>query len=140
MVNTPTNQYINIHSMFRSVPCWRLGAGSDHFHEEIGTSTVGYVGLLIRSTIGIPIPSSVCTRKHDEDFTDGISSPERSEQVRRRRRRAATVTWGGEERKGNIAEELLDTASRGLTTFVTPKPHFRTNPSDHGKASSNIVP
>ncbi|KZV32090.1 hypothetical protein F511_25214 [Dorcoceras hygrometricum] len=29
-----------------------------------------------------------------------------------------------------------DTASRGLTTFVTPKPHFRTNPSDHGKASA----
>ncbi|KZV17558.1 hypothetical protein F511_34155 [Dorcoceras hygrometricum] len=33
-----------------------------------------------------------------------------------------------------------DTASRGLTTFVTPKSHFRTNPSDHGKASSNIAP
>ncbi|KZV27115.1 hypothetical protein F511_28512 [Dorcoceras hygrometricum] len=33
-----------------------------------------------------------------------------------------------------------DTSSRGLTTFVTPKPHFRTNPSDHGKASSNIAP
>ncbi|KZV28623.1 hypothetical protein F511_38454 [Dorcoceras hygrometricum] len=33
-----------------------------------------------------------------------------------------------------------DTASRGLTTFVTPKPHFQTNPSDHGKASSNIAP
>ncbi|KZV49136.1 hypothetical protein F511_43363 [Dorcoceras hygrometricum] len=30
-------------------------------------------------------------------------------------------------------------ASRGLTTFVTPKPQFRTNPSDHGKASSNIA-
>ncbi|KZV57385.1 coiled-coil domain-containing protein 94 [Dorcoceras hygrometricum] len=29
-----------------------------------------------------------------------------------------------------------DTASRGLTTFVTPKPHFRTNQSDHGKAST----
>ncbi|KZV20494.1 hypothetical protein F511_34751 [Dorcoceras hygrometricum] len=67
--------------------CWCMSAeeepGSDQFHEEIGTSTVGCVGLLIRSTTGIPIPSSVCTRKHDEDFTDGISSPERSEQVRR---------------------------------------------------------
>ncbi|KZV24064.1 hypothetical protein F511_24371 [Dorcoceras hygrometricum] len=32
-----------------------------------------------------------------------------------------------------------DTASRGPTTCVTPKPHFRTSPSDHGKASSNIA-
>ncbi|KZV51418.1 hypothetical protein F511_32034 [Dorcoceras hygrometricum] len=30
--------------------------------------------LLIRSTSGFSIPSSVCTRKYDEDFTDGISS------------------------------------------------------------------
>ncbi|KZV17973.1 hypothetical protein F511_40815 [Dorcoceras hygrometricum] len=66
--------------------------GSDQFHEEIGTSTVGCVGLLIRSTTGIPIPSPVCTRRHDDDFTDGISSPKQSEQVRRRRR--------GEERRG----------------------------------------
>ncbi|KZV23788.1 hypothetical protein F511_22452 [Dorcoceras hygrometricum] len=36
--------------MFRIVPCWHLGAGSDQFHEEIGTSTVGGFGLLIRST------------------------------------------------------------------------------------------
>ncbi|KZV33537.1 hypothetical protein F511_18100 [Dorcoceras hygrometricum] len=28
--------------------------------------------------------------------------------------------------------ETWDTASRGITTFVTPKPHFRTNTSDHG--------
>ncbi|KZV23009.1 hypothetical protein F511_33207 [Dorcoceras hygrometricum] len=50
---------------------------------------------------GIPIHSSVCTRKHDEDFTDGISLPERSEQVRQRR--AATAAWGGEERKGEYS-------------------------------------
>ncbi|KZV35620.1 thylakoid lumenal 29 kDa protein, chloroplastic [Dorcoceras hygrometricum] len=46
---------------------------------------------------------------------------------------------GGEERKNKL-RSFWDTASRGLTTFVTPKPHFRTNPSDHGKASSNIAP
>ncbi|KZV49995.1 hypothetical protein F511_39829 [Dorcoceras hygrometricum] len=33
-----------------------------------------------------------------------------------------------------------DTASRGPTTIVTPKSQFRTDPSDHGKASSNIAP
>ncbi|KZV19808.1 hypothetical protein F511_29597 [Dorcoceras hygrometricum] len=33
-----------------------------------------------------------------------------------------------------------DTASRGLTTFATPKSQFRTDPSDHGKAPSNIAP
>ncbi|KZV57722.1 formin-like protein 7 [Dorcoceras hygrometricum] len=33
-----------------------------------------------------------------------------------------------------------DTASRGPTTIATPKTHFRTDPSDHGKAPSNIAP
>ncbi|KZV53523.1 putative LRR receptor-like serine/threonine-protein kinase [Dorcoceras hygrometricum] len=70
-----------------------VAPGSDQFHEEIGTSTVGGFGLLIRSTTGIPIPSPVCTRKLDEDFTNGISSLEWSEQDFRRRRR-------GEERRG----------------------------------------
>ncbi|KZV28730.1 hypothetical protein F511_31044 [Dorcoceras hygrometricum] len=32
-----------------------------------------------------------------------------------------------------------DTASRGSTTIVTPKSQFRTYPSDHGKAPSNIA-
>ncbi|KZV27996.1 auxin response factor 2 [Dorcoceras hygrometricum] len=50
---------------------------------------------------------------------------------RRRRRR-------GRKEKYKL-KSFWDTASRGLTTFVTPKPHFRTNPSDHGKASSNIA-
>ncbi|KZT76678.1 hypothetical protein F511_46297 [Dorcoceras hygrometricum] len=76
------------HPTVRSVCAWlptnecnahRDAPGSDQFHEEIGTSTVGGFGLLIRSTTGIPIPSPVYTRKLDEDFTDGISSPERSE-------------------------------------------------------------
>ncbi|KZV43598.1 hypothetical protein F511_44779 [Dorcoceras hygrometricum] len=33
-----------------------------------------------------------------------------------------------------------DTASREPTTIATPKTHFRTDPSDHGKAPSNIAP
>ncbi|KZV58150.1 hypothetical protein F511_02743 [Dorcoceras hygrometricum] len=85
--------------------CTRRAPGSDKFHEKIGTSTVGDFGLLIRSMTGIPIPSPVCTRKLDEDFTDGISSPERSERDFRRRRRqaAAAATDVGEERRGRIS-------------------------------------
>ncbi|KZV38097.1 hypothetical protein F511_36114 [Dorcoceras hygrometricum] len=71
--------------------------GSDQFHEKIGTSTVGGCRLLIWSTTGFSIPSSVCTRKHDEDFTDGISSSRRSDQVRRRRRAAAAAGDNGKE-------------------------------------------
>ncbi|KZV18483.1 putative glycerol-3-phosphate acyltransferase 2-like [Dorcoceras hygrometricum] len=33
-----------------------------------------------------------------------------------------------------------DTASHGPTTIVPPKSQFRTCPSDHGKAPSNIAP
>ncbi|KZV25258.1 hypothetical protein F511_12494 [Dorcoceras hygrometricum] len=33
-----------------------------------------------------------------------------------------------------------DTASRGTTTIATPKSQIRTDPSDHGKAPSNIAP
>ncbi|KZV21963.1 hypothetical protein F511_41455 [Dorcoceras hygrometricum] len=80
-----------------------LAPGSDQFYEEIGTSTVGGFDLLIRSTTGISIPSPVCTRKLDDDFTDGISLPERSEQ-------ATTAGGGGggvgmrlEERRGRIS-------------------------------------
>ncbi|KZV35916.1 hypothetical protein F511_36601 [Dorcoceras hygrometricum] len=93
-------------------------------------------GHIIRSTTGISIPSPVCTRKSTK--VSRTESPCRNgrNKFRRRRRR------GGEKRKGEIYKlrSFWDTASRGLATFVTPKPHFRTNPSDHGKASSNIAP
>ncbi|KZV46137.1 hypothetical protein F511_29099 [Dorcoceras hygrometricum] len=80
--------------------------GSDQFHKEIGTSTVGGFSILIRSMTGIPIPSPVCTRKLDEDFVDEISPPERSEQDFRRRRSAASAAaWGGEERKEELYAE-----------------------------------
>ncbi|KZV27840.1 very-long-chain 3-oxoacyl-CoA reductase 1-like [Dorcoceras hygrometricum] len=32
-----------------------------------------------------------------------------------------------------------DTTSHEITIFVTPKTHFRTYPSNHGKSSSNIA-
>ncbi|KZV58528.1 hypothetical protein F511_19468 [Dorcoceras hygrometricum] len=84
-----------------SICAWRA-PGSDQFYEEIGTSIVGGFCLLIWSTTGIPIPSPVCTRKLDEDFTDGISSPERSERYfrrQRRRRRQAASEAGGRRRR-----------------------------------------
>ncbi|KZV20327.1 HAUS augmin-like complex subunit 3 [Dorcoceras hygrometricum] len=131
------------------------------------------VVLLIRSTTEISIPSSVCTRKHDEYFTDRISSSRRSEQVRRRRQATTARKGGGREEweKGGrralgfvekshfhpsppilnklslisvreLRSQYLcdpqwfrDTASRGPTTCVTPKLQFRTDPSNHGKAS-----
>ncbi|KZV30792.1 hypothetical protein F511_34570 [Dorcoceras hygrometricum] len=74
--------------------------GSDQFHEEIGTSTVGGCLLLIRSTTGITTPSSVCTTKLDESFTDGISSSRWSEQVQPRQEAAhggRRVRGGGRE-------------------------------------------
>ncbi|KZV58529.1 hypothetical protein F511_19469 [Dorcoceras hygrometricum] len=86
-----------------------VAPGSDQCHEEIDTSTVGGFGLLIRSTTGIPIPSPVCTRKLDEDFTDGISSPEWSERDssggggRRRRRQGRRA----EERKNKLRRFCL---------------------------------
>ncbi|KZV26675.1 hypothetical protein F511_33097 [Dorcoceras hygrometricum] len=49
-------------------------------------------------------------------------------------------------RAGIMIQYLCDpqwfrnTASRGPTTIVTPKSQFRTCPSDHGKAPSNIAP
>ncbi|KZV49988.1 endoribonuclease Dicer2 [Dorcoceras hygrometricum] len=62
---------------------------------------------------------------------------------RRRRRRMGGGGGGGgggvfEERRGRLV--LGDTASRGPTTIVAPESQFRTCPTDHGKASSNIAP
>ncbi|KZV35771.1 hypothetical protein F511_33269 [Dorcoceras hygrometricum] len=62
------------------------------------TCTTAVIALLIRSTTEITIPSSVCTRKRDECFMDGISSSRQSEQVRRWQQ--AAVRKGGRRRKG----------------------------------------
>ncbi|KZV57795.1 hypothetical protein F511_27365 [Dorcoceras hygrometricum] len=98
---------------------------------------------LIKSTTGIKVPSSACTRRPDEISTDGNSSKSWPEQIPARgggggdgggRRRR----YEGEE--GAAVLRARDTASRGPTTIVAPKSQFRTCPTDHGKASSNIAP
>ncbi|KZV23023.1 hypothetical protein F511_15882 [Dorcoceras hygrometricum] len=85
---------------------------SDQFHKGIGTSTVEQLRPPIRSTTRISIPSLVCIRKPTK--VSRTESPRRDGQ--------------------NIFHSF------GLTIFVTPKTHFRTYPSDHGKSSSNIAP
>ncbi|KZV30204.1 hypothetical protein F511_35226 [Dorcoceras hygrometricum] len=84
--------------------------GSDQFHGEIGTSTVEQLrppNLVhdrnLNSFVGLH-------QKTNESFTDGIFLPRRSEQI------PMATTGGGEGGE--------DTASRELTTFVTPKPYF----------------
>ncbi|KZV32448.1 hypothetical protein F511_15706 [Dorcoceras hygrometricum] len=42
--------------------------------------------------------------------------------------------------KCHFIDKRRDTASRGPTTIAAPESQFRTCPSDHGKASSNIAP
>ncbi|KZV38279.1 something about silencing protein sas10 [Dorcoceras hygrometricum] len=187
---------------------WRLAP--TNFTRKSALQRLAVVVLRIRSTTEIMIPSSVCTRKRDESFTDGTSSSRRLEQVRRRRQRTA---HGGGRRKGAAAEEererrwaayatrvwscvvchvtlghtnidrlvmglnrpngpgsgpvpyehsvqlhhrgsiiipidnqigpiytvykTEDTASREPTTIATPKPYFRTSPSDHGTDGDN---
>ncbi|KZV32472.1 hypothetical protein F511_16524 [Dorcoceras hygrometricum] len=73
--------------------------GSDQFHEEIGTSTVGGFGLLIWSTTGIPISSPICTRKLDEI--------PRTESPRRNGRNKISDGGGGgrRRRRGRRGEE-----------------------------------
>ncbi|KZV56841.1 hypothetical protein F511_21406 [Dorcoceras hygrometricum] len=64
-----------------------------------------------------------------------------------RRRRTAGGGGGLWERGGaaqfmvlGVVSSVRDTASRGPTTIVAPESQFRTCPTDHGKASSNIAP
>ncbi|KZV46845.1 hypothetical protein F511_08606 [Dorcoceras hygrometricum] len=52
----------------------------------------------------------------------------------------ATASDGREVEVEKRAASARDTASCGPTTIVTPKSQFRTDPSDHGKAPSNIAP
>ncbi|KZV41548.1 WPP domain-interacting protein [Dorcoceras hygrometricum] len=57
---------------------------------------------LIRSTTGIRIPSSVCTRRSDEFDTNGISSSRRSEQVRSRQAAAGGGAWVEARPRGEL--------------------------------------
>ncbi|KZV27834.1 hypothetical protein F511_28335 [Dorcoceras hygrometricum] len=67
-----------------------------NFTRKLALQRLAVVVLLIRSTTGITTPSSVCTRKRDESFTDGISSSRWSEQVQPRQ--AAAHGGGGARR------------------------------------------
>ncbi|KZV20481.1 hypothetical protein F511_39139 [Dorcoceras hygrometricum] len=68
----------------------------NNFTRKLALQRLAVVVLLIRSTTGITTPSSVCTRKHDESFTDGISSSRWSEQVQPRQ---AVAHGGGGARR-----------------------------------------
>ncbi|KZV14394.1 hypothetical protein F511_17695 [Dorcoceras hygrometricum] len=101
----------------------------------------------IRSTTGYETPSSPCTRRRDEICTDGFSSSNWLEKIFRRRRGGGGGALGrrrrsgfNEERRGGACFRVRDTASRGPTIIAAPESQFRTCPSDHGKASSNIAP
>ncbi|KZV25057.1 hypothetical protein F511_14649 [Dorcoceras hygrometricum] len=73
---------------------WRLAP--TNFTRKLALQRLAVVVLLIRSTTGITTPSSVCTRKREESFTDGISSSRWSEQVQPRQ--AAAHGGGGARR------------------------------------------
>ncbi|KZV23050.1 auxin transport protein BIG [Dorcoceras hygrometricum] len=53
---------------------------------------------------------------------------------------SSVCTRRADEFVTNGISSTRDTASRGLTTIVTPKSQFRIDSSDHGKAPSNIAP
>ncbi|KZV40462.1 hypothetical protein F511_35931 [Dorcoceras hygrometricum] len=60
---------------------------------------------------------------------------------RRRRRVGGGGGAIGEGKEAAVfSTRVRDTASRGPTTVVAPESQFRTCPTDHGKASSNIAP
>ncbi|KZV19711.1 hypothetical protein F511_36304 [Dorcoceras hygrometricum] len=71
-------------------------------------------GLLIRSTIGISIPSLVCTRKP--------TKVSRAESPCRDGRAAASASARSRGREKYLLNSFWDIASHGLRKFVTPKP------------------
>ncbi|KZV42499.1 hypothetical protein F511_20952 [Dorcoceras hygrometricum] len=77
-----------------------------NFTRKLALQRLTVVVLLIRSTTGITTPSSVCTRKRDESFTDVISLSRWSEQVQPRQ---ATANGGGRRR----VEEATAESGRG---------------------------
>ncbi|KZV32076.1 hypothetical protein F511_32949 [Dorcoceras hygrometricum] len=68
-----------------------------NFTRKLALQRLAVVVLRIRSTTKITIPLSVCTRKHDKCFTDGISTSRRSEQVQPRQAAAHDC---GRQREG----------------------------------------
>ncbi|KZV53042.1 hypothetical protein F511_31656 [Dorcoceras hygrometricum] len=83
---------ITMHTSRRSnsdIACVTRRLAPTNFTRKLALQRLTVVVLRIRSMTEIKIPLSVCTRKHDKYFTDGISSSIPSEQVRRRRQRTA---------------------------------------------------
>ncbi|KZV25478.1 hypothetical protein F511_05528 [Dorcoceras hygrometricum] len=68
-----------------------------NFTMKLALQRLAVVVLRIRSMTEITIPLSICTRKHEKCFTDGISSSRRSEQVQPRQTAAHD---GGRRREG----------------------------------------
>ncbi|KZV27306.1 hypothetical protein F511_17210 [Dorcoceras hygrometricum] len=79
-----------------------------NFTRKLALQRLAVVVILIRSTTEITTPSSVCTRKRDESFTDGIFSSRWSEQVQPLQ--AAAHGGGGERR---AARQPLQAAAHG---------------------------
>ncbi|KZV41991.1 hypothetical protein F511_16939 [Dorcoceras hygrometricum] len=86
------------------------------FTGKLALQLLAAVDLLIRSTTGNRTPLSACTRR-PEEFP-----------------RTNLLVYVIE------TSPITDTASRGPITIANPKSQFRTDPSDHGKAPSNIAP
>ncbi|KZV42999.1 hypothetical protein F511_41835 [Dorcoceras hygrometricum] len=78
-----TKSYIGCYNLS---PCWRLGVWlqPENSQGKSGSSRYAAVDPPIRSTTGINLPPSICTRRLDGFATDGITSARRSEQVRSR--------------------------------------------------------
>ncbi|KZV34496.1 hypothetical protein F511_25321 [Dorcoceras hygrometricum] len=117
--------------------------------RELALQRLNSYGLLIRSTIGISIPSLACTRNSTK--ASQTESPHRDGWNNFRLLWRATAAAAGDDYGGAMAtrgmeeeEEKLgraqaqDTTSRGLTKFVTLKTHFWTYPSDHGKRLATL--
>ncbi|KZV32556.1 hypothetical protein F511_21905 [Dorcoceras hygrometricum] len=102
------NQQINIHRVFifgTLLASRRLAP--TNFTRKLALQRLAVVVLLIRSTTGITTPLSVCTRKYDESFTDGISSSRWSEQVQPRQ----AAAHGGRDARRAAREGRRHTAA-----------------------------
>ncbi|KZV36979.1 L-ascorbate oxidase-like [Dorcoceras hygrometricum] len=124
------------------------------FTGKLELQRLAAVVIRIRSTIGNTTPQSALEELTNLPRTESPrrggwnESNHEGGGTRRRRVRAAAERGGGGgggRAGGGVEREVFrrwggDTASRGPTTIVTTKSQFRTDPSDHGKAPSNIVP
>ncbi|KZV32481.1 hypothetical protein F511_27228 [Dorcoceras hygrometricum] len=79
-----------------------------NFTRKLALQRLAVVVLRIRSTTEITIPSSVCTRKREESFTDGIScryGRNKSDGDDNRRRTAVARRGRRRRARGAAAEE-----------------------------------